>query len=71
LKEVQDYPYTISYVVRKRLQIDNLNELPKEKRPPFKILFYGTNEDLDDWLETVMNAKHQDTIEIREDEIEG
>jgi len=53
------------------VQIDGLNELPKEKRPPFKILYYGTNEDLDEWLEMVMNAKHQDTIEIREDELEN
>lgn len=70
IEELRDYPYTISYVLRKRIQIDSLSELPKEKRPPFKILFYGTNEDLESWLETVMNAKHQDTIEIREDEIE-
>jgi len=57
LKELKDLPYTISYVIRKRLQIDNLNELPKEKRPPDKILWSGTPEDLDDWLDKVLPSK--------------
>lgn len=29
-----DYPYTISYIMRKRMQIDSFEELPKDKRPP-------------------------------------
>jgi hypothetical protein len=39
------------------LQVDNLNELPKEKRPPDSILWEGTSEDLDDWLEKVLPSK--------------
>jgi len=68
---VTDYPYTISFVIRKRLLIDNLNELPKEKRPPFKILWYGTPEDLDSWIETVMDTKYKDQVQIYESEIES
>jgi hypothetical protein len=36
--------------------------LPKEKRPTDEILWDGTPEDLDDWLETVFDSKHTTTI---------
>lgn len=70
LQEFKDYPYTISFVIRKRIQMDNLDELPKEKRPPFKILFYGTSEELDDWIDMVLDPKHEDEVKIFEDEVE-
>lgn len=38
-------------------QIDNLNELPKEKRPTDEIIWDGTSEDLDEWLEKVLDPK--------------
>lgn len=64
-------PYTVSYVIRKRQQIDNLAELPKEKRPPDSILWDGTSEEIDKWLDNVM-GKNQvpDIITITEDDIE-
>lgn len=37
-------------------QIDNLNELPKEKRPPEDIIWDGTSEELDDWLDKVLGT---------------
>lgn len=45
-------------------QIDNLSELPKEKRPPDSILWEGTAEDLDDWLEKVLNPKNKQQAEV-------
>lgn len=58
--------------MRKLIQIDNLNELPKEKRPPDKIIWDGTSEDLDDWLNKVLKTREKPEITalISEDEIE-
>lgn len=57
LEKMQDIPHTISYVIRKRIQVDNLNELPKEKRPPIKMLWEGTSEEIDEFLEKVFDVK--------------
>jgi hypothetical protein len=66
-----DLPYTISYIIRKRQQVDNLMELPKEKRPPELTIWYGTTEDIEIWLDRVMGTKEENnTIMISEDEIE-
>lgn len=69
-------PYTISYVIRKRQQIDNLNELPKEKRPPENILWEGTSEDLEEWLTDVLKTNkdkplNENVFHISLNEIEG
>lgn len=53
LPPVDELPWTISYVIRKRAQIDSYLELPKEKRPPDWMVWYGTNEDLDIWFDKV------------------
>lgn len=50
-------PFTISYVIRKRQQIDSFNELPKEQRPPEKIIWDGTSSDIDKWLDRVFKKK--------------
>lgn len=76
IKVLSDTPYTISFVIRKMQQIDNLNELPKEKRPTDDIIWEGTSEDLDEWLEKVLGdpkKRPQETIElvIKPDEVEG
>lgn len=66
-------PYTISFVIRKLQQIDNLNELPKTKRPPDYIIWDGTSEELDEWLDRVLSdKKHQSEVEfvIKDDDIE-
>lgn len=46
-------------------QIDNLNELRKEQRPPDDILWDGTSEDLDNWLEKVLNPKKKEQNEVQ------
>jgi len=66
-------PWTMSFVARKRLQVDNLMELPKEKRPPDSILWWGTAEELEDWLDKVMGRKEQEPdigFTIRSEDIE-
>jgi hypothetical protein len=65
----------MSYVAKKRLQIDNLNELQKEKRPPDTILWWGTAEDLEEWLDKVLGTKKEvqdENLEfmIRQEDIE-
>ena len=56
-------------------QIDNLNELPKEKRPPDYIIWDGSTEEMDDWLDRVLNhpGKNQNQVEflIKDSDIEG
>ena len=57
-------------------QIDNLNELPKDKRPPEDIIWEGTSDDLDEWLDRVLGdpkKRTQDKVQllIKDDEIEG
>jgi len=62
IKLLHQVPHTISYVIRKRQQIDSLSELPKEKQPTDEILWDGTPEDLDEWISTVFDSKHKTTI---------
>jgi hypothetical protein len=57
LTKLDEVPYTIGYVIRKRQQIDNLNTLPKEKRPPDDMIWDGTSEDIDEWLNKVFDIK--------------
>lgn len=64
-------PYTISYVIRKRLQLDSLNEIEEKKRPPDKIIWDGTVEELNEWIEEVVYKHEPHTIDISENEIEG
>jgi len=73
IKFISEIPYTISYVIRKRLQIDSLNELPKEKRPPELMLWDGMPEEIEEWLEKVYDTKkpQQSNITIKLDDIEG
>jgi hypothetical protein len=76
LAHLAQIPYTISFVIRKMQQIDNLNELPKDKRPPEDIIWEGTSDDLDEWLDKVLGdpkKRTQDKVQllIKDDEIEG
>lgn len=73
MRELAELPYTISFVVRKRQQIDTLNELPKEKRPPDSIIWDGTSEELDEWLDRVFDKKNKDTVDIllKSNDVEG
>lgn len=70
ISEIRDLPYTISYIIRKRQQIDNLSELPKEKRPPDTVLWEGTAEELEEWLDKVFDTK-KDSPDVVITDIEG
>lgn len=69
--KLRDIPYTISYVIRKRLQIDNLNELPKDKRPPESLIWDGTSKELDSWIERVFSTKEDDKVTFMVNDVEG
>jgi hypothetical protein len=70
IKELRETPYTISFVIRKLIQIDNLRELPKEKQPPDKMIWEGTSEDIEEWLDEVMKNIGTDKVEFSLAEIE-
>ena len=55
------------------MQIDNLNELPEEKRPPDLMIWDGTIEEIEKWIKNVLHGKQEKTakIVIPEWEIEG
>jgi len=59
-------------VIRKRLQVDNLNELPKDKRPSEWLVWWAYPEEMDSWLDRVISGKANQKAEllISEDEIE-
>ena len=59
-----ELPWTINYVIRKRAELDSYNELPKEKRPPDKLIWYGTSEDIDEWFDKVFKRKGKQEDEI-------
>jgi len=74
VSKLSQLPYTISYVIRKMQQIDNLNELPKEKRPPQDVIWDGTSDDMDEWLETVLSSggkKNTTEVQFIVDDIES
>lgn len=71
VKNLYQLPYTISFVVRKMQQIDALAELPKEKRPPDKILWEGTSEEMDEWLSKVLDHKTKQEVDILITDVEG
>lgn len=52
-----DLPWTMSFVVKKRQQVDSLSELPKDKRPPELIIWWGTAEELEEWVDKVFDRK--------------
>ena len=72
IKHITEIPHTISFVVRKRIQIDNFNELPSDKRPPERLLWDGTSKEIDEWLDRVYKRKEPQTAELilLDDEIE-
>jgi hypothetical protein len=64
LTALEDLPYTIAFVIKKRIQLDNLNELEKSKRPPEMMIWDGTGDDIDNWLDRVFDRKSDDKIEL-------
>jgi hypothetical protein len=71
IKNIVDIPYTISFVIRKRLQIDSLSELGSDKQPPQMLLWDSSSEELDKWLKDVLSNKKQSKTELVIDSIEG
>lgn len=67
VKQLTSLPYTISFVIRKRQQIDSLSELPKEKQVPEEIIWYGTIEDINEWVDSAISGKADNQIVIDED----
>lgn len=73
LPSADELPWTISYVIRKRAQIDSFNEIPSEKRPPDDLIWYGTQKDIDEWFKKVLKTTgnpNEFILNISEDEIE-
>jgi len=72
LPAADELPWTISFVIRKRTQIDSFMELPKEKRPTDNTIWYGTPDDIEEWFEKVFsNKKNQDEflIQINDEDV--
>ena len=74
IKELADLPYTISYIIRKRQQVDSLNELGKKQRPPESMIWDGTPEEMEDWLENVFEPRGKKDnnflLDVKRNEIE-
>lgn len=73
VKEIRDLPYTISFIIRKRMQIDSFNELPEEKRPPDEMVWGNRQSELGKWLKDILSNKPKKVSEIviKDNEIEG
>jgi hypothetical protein len=71
VKTLADLPYTISFVIRKKQQVDNLMEIPKDKRPVDELIWEGTSEDLEEWIDKVFDRKEHQTAELIISEVEG
>lgn len=53
------------------MQIDNLNELPKDKRPPDSIIWEGTSQDMDSWMDRVYKNKEDSEMSFVINDVEG
>jgi len=72
VQELTDLPYTISFVIRKRQQVDNFYELPKEKRPPDKMIWDGDSDELEEWLDRVFSgSKEPEGLNLVISDVEG
>ena len=71
IQQIEDFPYTVSYVIRKRQQVDNLNELPEEKRPPELMVWDGSVDELNDWIEDTLSGKRNTKADVLIDNVEG
>jgi hypothetical protein len=56
-------PWPMTFIIRKRQQIDSLSEIPKNKRPPDKIIWWGTPEELEEWIEKVYPSRDKKSDE--------
>lgn len=51
---ISEYPYTVSFAIKKRMQYDSFLELPKEKQPPDNI--WDEPEELEEWFDKVFKS---------------
>ncbi len=66
---VNEYPYSINFVIRRRMQIDGYLELPKEKQPPKDI--YDKPSELEEWFSRIYGDKQTEfNLPINDDEVE-
>ncbi len=73
IDKLTNLPWTMGYIIRKRNQIDSFNELPREKRPPTSMIWWGTSEELDRWFDKVFDRKKEvgsEVLFVDESEIE-
>lgn len=64
LKALEDLPYTFAFVIKKRMQIDNFNELEKSKRPPEMMIWDGDSDDIENWMDKVFDRKQDDKVKL-------
>lgn len=72
LRGLSEYPYTISFAIKKRLQYDSFLELPKEKQPPDNI--WDRPEELEEWFDKVFKTtgkKPMDETFLNINDVEG
>ena len=64
-------PFTVVYVFRKRKQYLDLMSLPEEKRPTEELFWVRPAEELEEWIEKVVNKSESGKaiLEIDESEI--
>lgn len=55
LNYIKDYPYTISFCIKKALQIESFFELPKDRRPDESI--WDNNKELEEWMDNLSENK--------------
>jgi hypothetical protein len=66
---VSDYPFTISFVLKRRMQLDSYLELPEDKRPPRSI--WDRPNDLKEWFERAFSSGEKQTeFNLPVDEVE-
>lgn len=65
-----DYPHTISFLIKKRMQVDSFDELSEDKKPP-KSIWYKPQA-LTEWFDRVYDNKQTTfDFEIDEEKVEG
>lgn len=68
IRNIEDIPYTLSFAIRKNIQVDALAEVPKDKRPTDRMVWDGDSEELESWLDNMYNSKKQNVVDFEIDE---
>ena len=58
-----ELPWIFSFIVKKRRQVDNLMEVPKDKRPPDYMIWWGTPEEMETWLDRMFDHDENKPVE--------